>query len=145
MATLAVLPIPMTMQTPFFDNGAPENPKQYGVLTIDANCNNQVLSPVLLFDDNNGTVLPVIPTPSTFTGSVRQKFQFTVNGGLGQQAYRISLKITGSVTAAPIIYQSDIYAMVLADYRTSWDSYWQKMSVDQSKIAKNIWFDITST
>ena len=141
---LVQLPISMTLQTPYMDFGAPNNPKQFNTLTIDANPNGQTLYPVLLFDDNNGTVTPVTPSPSSFTGTVRGKFQFTVNSGFGQQAYRIAMQITAAATAAPIVYQADLYAAELADSRAGYDTYWVKMGADESKIVKQGFFDYTT-
>ena len=43
---------------------------------------------VRCIDDNNGNVAPVMPSPATFTGTARNKYQFKINGGQGQQAYR---------------------------------------------------------
>ena len=142
---LVQLPIPMTLQTPYLDQGAPNNQKQYNVLTIDANPNGQTITPLLLFDDNNGNVASVAPSPATFTGSNRAKFQFQVNAGQGQQAYRISLQLSSSVVAAPEIYQADIYAAVLADVRSSYDTYLIKVAGDESGIVKQGFFDYTST
>jgi len=138
------LPIAVDLLTPYNDQSAPNNEKQYNVLVIDANPNGQTLSVRLLFDDNNGTVSPVTPSPAVFTGSVRDKFNFQINAGDGQEAYRVALEITGSVTSAPVIYQADLYAAVLPDWRTSYDSYWIKFSVDESKLVKQGYFDYTS-
>ena len=57
----------------------------------------------------------------------------------------MSLVHTMAVTVAPTFYQENIYAAVLADYRTSFDTYWLKLSTDQSKIVKQCYFDYTST
>jgi hypothetical protein len=142
---LVELPIPVTAQTSYSDQKAPNNQKQYNVLTIDANPGGQTITPVLLFDDNNGSVLPVTPTPSTFTGAIRNKFQFQINAGQGQQAYRVSLQLSWSSTIAPEIYQADIYAAMLTDVRSSLDSYWIKFGTDGFKITKQIYIDYTST
>jgi len=137
-------PIAWKAQTPYGDQGAPNNPKQYNVLAIDANPNGQVISQVLLFDDNNGNVAPVIPSPSTFTGTKRDKFQFQINGGAGQQAYRVGLQLSAAVTAAPEIYQADLYAAVLTDARSSYDSYWLNLGAAESKLVKQAFFDYTT-
>lgn len=142
---LVQLPIPVTAQTSYSDQGAPNNQKQYNVLTIDANPAGQTITPLLLFDDNNGNVAPVTPSPSTFTGANRQKFQFQVNAGAGQQAYRASLQLSWAGTVAPEIYQADIYAAMLTDVRSSLDSYWLKFGTDGFKVVKQGYFDITST
>lgn len=141
---LVQLPVPVSAQTPYLDQGAPNNPKQYSVLTIDANPNGQTLTPFLLFDDNNGTVLPAALDPASFTGAVRAKFQFKINADLGQQAYRCSLGVSGSVLAAPVLYQANVYADVLADLRAGFDSYWQRFGTDGSKFAKQVFADYTS-
>ena len=142
--SLVTTPIPFTMQTPFTDQGAPNNEKQYQALTLDVNPNGQTLSVTLLFDDG-GAIFPVNPTPATITGYVRAKFEFQINAGLGQQAYRISLQISGSVTAAPIIYQAEVYAAILADQRTSHDTYQMKVAGGESGIVKQCFCDYTST
>jgi len=142
---LVELPIPVVAQTSYSDQKAPNNQKQYNVLTIDANPGGQTITPVLLFDDNNGSVLPVTPTPATFTGTIRNKFQFQINAGQGQQAYRASLQLSWSSTIAPEIYQADIYAAMLTDVRSSLDSYWIKFGTDGFKVTKQGYWDYTST
>ena len=137
-------PIALDLQLPYLDMAAPNNQKQFNTVTIDANPNGQNLNLQLLFDDNNGSVAPI--DLGTFTGAIRDKFHFTINDGEGQQAYRISPVITGSVTSAPIIYQADIEAAVLPDQRSSYDSYWSRLGVgDESKLVKQGYFDLTST
>jgi hypothetical protein len=138
-------PINLTLETPYLDFGAPNNQKQINALTLDINPNGQTITPLLLFDDNNGSVPPVTPSPAIITGTGRQKFNLQINEGLGQQAYRVSVQLTASVTAAPIIYQADIYQAVLADQTSSWDSYWKAFNSDQTKLIKQIYLDITST
>ena len=142
---LVQLPISVTAQTSYSDQKAPNNQKQYNVLTIDANPAGQTITPLLLFDDNNGSVASVATTPPTFTGSGRAKFQFQINAGAGQQAYRASLQVSWSGTSAPEIHQADIYAAILTDVRSSLDSYWIKFNTDGFKVIKQGWFDYTST
>jgi hypothetical protein len=138
-------PIPITLQTPYLDVGAPNNQKQFNVLTIDANPNGQILTPTLLFDGNNGNVATVIPSPATFTGLVRNKFVFQIAAGFGQQAYEISLQIAGNVIAAPILYQAEMYAAVLADQRSSYDTYWVTLSnTNETKLVKQCFVDYTT-
>lgn len=140
---LAQQPIPMNLQLPFIDIGAPNNQKNFNILTVDAAPNGQSIGLQLLFDDDNGSV-PSITLPN-FTGTIRQKFQFIINGGLGQQAYKISPKFTANVVAAPIIYQADIEAAILAAQTDSWDSYWIKFNSDESKLLKQGFFDYTTS
>jgi hypothetical protein len=140
---LIEVPISMELQLPYLDQGAINNQKQFNTLTIDANPNGQIITPQLLFDDNNGSVAPI--TLPSFTGSIREKFQFIINAGKGQQAYKVSPLITANVTVAPILYQMDIEAAILPDQRTSYDSYQQKFGTDESKLVKQGYFDLTST
>jgi len=140
---LVEVPIAMNLQLPYIDFGSINNPKQINVLTIDADPNNQIITPQLLFDDNNGTVSPI--TLPSFTGPIRDKFQFTINAGLGQQAYKVSPLLTAAVTAAPVFYQMNIEAAVLPDRRTSYDSYQHKFGTDESKLVKQGYYDVTST
>jgi hypothetical protein len=135
--------IPFNIQTPYYDQSMIDNQKQYNMVEVDANTNNQVLTLTLLFDDNDGTIAPIILP--TFTGPKRQKFQFIVNSGFGQQAYRMSVKLTASVLVAPIIYQMEMHAVPLAEQLNSYDIYWIKFGTDESKLVKQGYFDYTST
>jgi hypothetical protein len=78
----------------------------------------------------------------------KKQFQVTLPGapaGSGVQAYSMSIQHTMAVTVAPTFYQENIYAAVLADYRTSFDTYWLKFGTDESKIVRQCYFDYTST
>ena len=138
---LVETPISFTLQTPYLDMGSPNNQKQFNVFTIDANPNGQSLSLTLLWDDG-GTISPI--SLGTFTGATRQKFLFILNSGAGQQAYRVSIQITGSVTVAPEIYQASFHAAILPEQVQSYDSYWHKFGTDESKLVKQGYFDYTS-
>jgi hypothetical protein len=140
---LAQDPIAMDLQLPYLDLGSINNQKQFNVLSIDANPNNQEIDVQLLFDDDNGSVAPI--DLGTFTGAIRDKYQFVINSGLGQRAYRISPVFTADVTAAPILYQANIEAAVLADQRSSYDSYQHKFGTDESKLVKECYFDYTTS
>jgi hypothetical protein len=135
-------PIAMELQLPYLDLGSINNQKQFNVLTIDADPNNQEIDVQLLFDDDNGSVAPI--DLGTFTGPVRQKFEFIINGGEGQEAYKISPLITASVTSAPVIYQANIEAAVLPDHRSSYDSYWISFNTSESKLLKQLYIDYTT-
>jgi hypothetical protein len=137
---LVVNPIPISIQTPYFDQGAPNNQKQYNVLTVDANTANQILTVFLLFDDGTTTL-----NLGTIQSTARKKFQLLVQDGFGQEAYRVALKITGAVTSAPIIYQADIHYAILPEQRSSYDSYWINFGQDESNLVKQGYFDYTST
>jgi hypothetical protein len=131
--------IPIAPQTPYSDQGAPNNQKQFNVVTIDANTANQILTIYLLFDDGTAFV-----NLGTIQSTTRTKFQLLLNAGLGQQAYRVSLLITGATTSAPIIYQADIHYAMLPEQRSSYDSYWVNFGQDESNLVKQAYFDYTS-
>lgn len=139
---LTQIPIHMSIQTPYLDQNLPNNQKQYNALTIDADTNGQDILVTLLFDDDDGSVLPIVV--GTINGALRTKFNLKINNGLGQEAYRVSLKLTANVKVAPILYQADIDAAPLADQRSSLDSYWIKFGRDESKLVKQGYFDYTT-
>ena len=112
------------------------------MMTVDANPRGQTLTLELLFDDDNGSIASI--TLPTFTGTTRQKFQFTIKSGFGQQAYRMSAELSGS-DCAPIIYQMEVQAAELAAQLNSYDTYWIKFGTDESKLVKQGYFDYTST
>lgn len=131
--------IDLNLQTPYLDQNMPNNQKQYNGVTIDANTAGQTLTVSLIFDDGITTLVL-----GTIESTIRQKFQLSVNEGLGEEAYRVSLNITGPVVDAPIIYGADIHAAPLAEQRSSYDSYWIKFGSDESKLIKQGYFDYTS-
>lgn len=137
---LVQTPIALNLQTPFNDMGAPNNQKQFNVLTFDANTAGQTLNISLIFDDTGPTL-----DLGNVTSNAREKFQLKINDGLGQQAYRMSVKITGPTVVAPILYQLDIHAAILAEQRSSYDSYWIKFGQDESKLVKQGYYDYTSS
>ena len=132
-------PINVEIQTPYFDMGKPHNPKQWNEFEFDVNTQGQNLDSTLYFD--NGNISLGLSAVNT---STRQKVELFVNGGAGEQAYRCSVYATIQVTTAPILYQMDMYAAVLAEYSASIDSYWLKFGTEESKIVKQGYFDYTS-
>lgn len=139
-ASLVKTPIVCTVQLPYQDLGAPHFAKNWNILELDANTQNQALTTNALFDD--GAIQLIL---SNVTSASRQKLQIPINSGQGQQGYRISLKHTISVTAAPILYQEDIYSATLAAYRYSFDTYWILGGSNLHKLVKQCVFDYTST
>jgi hypothetical protein len=96
--------------------------------------------------DNGLTVQPSPTlTPASVSAGQRQKFEIAVNSGSGQIGYRASITLSGSFTVAPILYQMDIGAAVLAESRASFDSYWIKFGVEESKLVKQLYLDYTSS
>jgi hypothetical protein len=133
-------PINVVIQHPYRDLGKPHDPKQWNGLETDCNTQNQVLTTTLLFDDGSIS----IPLATINTGTNRRKAELIVNEGDGQKAYRASILHTIQVTTAPILFQEDIHAAILAEVQASYDSYFIKMGTDQSKFIKQGWFDYNS-
>lgn len=136
---LVKTPINIAIQTPYKDLGAPNNPKQWNMFETDVNTQGQAMTTTLLFEDGQVSV-PL----ANVTTTQRNKVPLQVNGGDGEQAYRASIRHTMAVTVAPIIYQEDIYACVLADYNNAMDTYWIKFGTDTSKFVKQGYFDYTA-
>jgi hypothetical protein len=57
----------------------------------------------------------------------------------------MSIKHTMAVTVAPTLFQENIYAAILADYRTSFDSYWQKAGINELKLWKEGYYDYSAS
>ena len=139
---LVETPINLTIQLPFKDLGSPHFPKQWNVLETDVNTQNQSLQTSLIF---NTEPQQTIVLPAINSGTVRQKLQQQISDGTqgadGYEAYAMSILHTMAVITAPILFQENVYAAVLADYRSSFDSYWQKSSSDELKLWKEGYFD----
>ena len=148
--SLVQTPIHLVPQTPYHDLGKPHFPKQWNMLEGDYNTQNQPIQTTLLFNTEPPTSLTL---PAADTGTVRDKVQFQIPAvasasnplASGVEAYAMSIQHEMYVTVAPTLYQEDIYAVVLADRRTSWDSYWQKAQGDLLALVKDGYFDYTST
>lgn len=140
--SLVQVPVNLAIQLPYKDVGKPHFPKQFNVLETDANTQNQELQTTLFFNTEPVTELVL---PAVNSGSVRQKLQQEINDGDGQQAYAMSILHTMAVTTAPTLFQENIYAALLADYRTSFDSYWQKAGINELKLWKEGYFDYSAT
>jgi len=149
--TLAKLPVQMIIQSPFYDLGKPHYPKQWNMLETDCNTFSQTMLTQMIFN----TEPPVtIPLAAINTGNLRDKVQLIVSepagffpnqgGGDGFEAYSASIRHTISVTTAPILYQENVYAAMLADPNVNFDTYWIKLGSDESKIIKQGYFDYTS-
>jgi hypothetical protein len=140
--SLVQFPIQLDIQTPYRDLGKPHFPKQWNVLETDVNTEGQNMNTTLWFDSGESAEI-VLPTQNA--GTQRQKIQQQINGGEGNQSYSMSIQHTMGVTVAPTFYQENVYAALLADYRSSWDSYWQKFGIDLLKLVKEAYFDYSAT
>jgi hypothetical protein len=137
---LAEGPININLQTSYSFQSAPEKLKNYNSPQIDCNLNGGTLSANLLFNDGQITV-PL----GTFSNTQRGKINFPpINGGDGQQAYKVSLQIVGSVSAFAFLFQASIEAIVLPRTRQTLDTYDLNLGVLESKQAKNLWWQVSA-
>ena len=81
----------------------------------------------------------------TVTTTERERVNLNVNGGLGFQAYKCSLLLTGSGIAPILLYQAKIRAIPLAETRQSLDSYWLKQGTAESKACRQLYLDYNSS
>jgi hypothetical protein len=142
---LVKTPINLTIQHPYRDLGKPHQAKNWNMLETDCNTQNQVLNTTLLFEDGSIS----IPLATINTGTNRVKAELIVTGagedeGGGQEAYRASILHTIAVTTAVTLYQEAIHAALLVEERASWECYWVKFGTDDSKFAKESYWDYTS-
>jgi hypothetical protein len=134
--TFVPTPIPFTMQTAQMDMEAPKAFKQYNELTLDMDTSGQDVNISLVFD-NGATILAI----GKFNCSGRQQVQINVNNGQGQRSQNVGLLITGNATAPVTLYEVSIRALVEAEFRRSFDSYWLKYGTDEWKTGKQGWFE----
>jgi len=137
--TLILNPIVINLQTPYLNQGAGELQKNYVELQLDINTGGQNVTVTLLFNDGQSSL-----SLGTVNTSVRQKVNLPINSGNGQQAYKISLQITGNVSASIFVYQAAIRWLPLAMVRRSWDSFKLRLGTDESKVAKQVYIEATT-
>jgi hypothetical protein len=136
---LAAGPIAINLQTAYNFQSSPANQKQYNAIVIDCNLAGQTLSVSALFNDGEVT-LPL----GTISNSTRGKINLPVLAGLGQQAYKISLQITGNLSAFAYLYQAAVEALVLPRTRKTFDSYDCNLGGTDSKIARDAFFQYSA-
>ena len=133
-------PIAMTVQSGYNNQGSPEVQKNYQELTLDVNTNGQNLTATLMFDD--GQVTQTIGVVNT---SQRQKVNLNLNNGLGFTYYKASLVLTAAWSLQGYIYQASIKALAMAKTRKSMDTFWLRQGCDGNKLAKDSFWEFTST
>lgn len=138
--TVTVQAIGINLQTPYDDQGMPSLTKSYQELTLDINTQGQAITVTLLFEDGRFS-FPI----GTVNTNVRQKVNFNLNNSLGYEYYKVSLQLSGNVTAFPYIYQCSLKSLPLAKTRKSFDSFWLNLGTDESKVIKQVYFEYTST
>jgi len=138
--SLTQVPITMNLQTLYTDFGNPASTKSFQELTLDINTNGQNVSVSLMFED--GQVTQLIGNVNTV---IREKVNFSLNAGNGFEYYKVSVLITGNVSAAVYVYQIGLKALPLAKTRKVMDSFWLRLSQDSNSIAKDSFWEFTST
>lgn len=133
-------PISIALQTGFQNQGMPDIQKNYNELTLDVNTAGQNLVASLVFDDGEFSVVL-----GNFTNAQRGKINFNLNSGEGYSYYKVQLVITGSVAQRVYLYQCSIKALPLAKTRKSFDTYNLNCGGPDSKYAKDIYIQYSST
>jgi len=133
-------PIAITLQTPYNDGGSAAFQKNYNELVIDAETGGNDVLATLLFND--GEFSETIGTVNT---TQRQRVNLNLNNGDGFEAYKVSLQLTGAGTSRIFLYQCALRSIVLAQTRKSYDSWWLKLSTAESKVIKQVYFDIQAS
>ena len=135
------VPINLTLQTAYLDLGKPHYQKQWNMMEIDVNTAGQNLNTELLFFTEPPTSLVLAVT----NNATRNKVELAIENAEGYPAYSAALLFTMAVTTAPYFYQSNIYALTLADFRNSFDTYVLNLGNGESKVVKQIYIEYTST
>jgi hypothetical protein len=133
-------PIAFTLQTQFMDqsDADPTNAKKFKVyneVTLDWDTGNTGVTVTALFDGGLTSV-----ALGFFSQNGRGQTQIKINNGAGQQSQNIALKLvcSGSVTTPVTLYKVHVRAVVQAEYRTSWDTWWIGEGSDEWKLYKQI-------
>jgi len=137
---LTQVPISMTLQTPFSDQGLPAVQKNYIHCLIDCDTGGAEITITLFFNDGEESLVL-----GTITTTERQRINLPINDGLGVQAYKVSVQISGAVEAQTYIYQAGIQYVSLAITRRDFDSYWLSFSDAESKVLKQVFWDYQAT
>lgn len=132
-------PIAMNFQTPYTDFGLPAVQKNVVHFVADVNTNGQTLSVTLFFNDGESSRFI-----GTLKNTERGRINLPIANGVGLQAYKVSVNITGNVKQQVYLYQSGIQYVALGITRQDWDTYWLSGSQAASKICKTIFFDFQS-
>lgn len=132
--------IPIDLLTPYNNQGSPDIQKNYNELTMDVNTQGQTLTATLLFDDGEFSI-----NLGTFSNTQRGKINFSLNSGDGYTFYKVALQLTGNLSQFVYIYQCSIKAIPVAKTRRTFDTYKLNLGTEDSKFAKNSWWDYNST
>ena len=134
--------IVVTLQTPAMDQNFPKNNKIYNELVVDLDTGGAQVSIILIFNYGTNSQFPSSTYPVLTNG--RQQMTISLNSGNGYTALNVSLQVlTQSGTSGALfhIYEWHIKAAVDAEFRTSYDSYWDKFGTDEPKMVKQGYFE----
>ncbi len=147
---LVQTPVTIRSRTPYIDLGRPHFPKQWNMLEGDYDTQDQPIQTTLYFKGEEDFSV-ALPAQNLGAGRSKYQFQLPTPGSAsdplasGIEAYSMSVQHEMAVTVAPTLFQEDVYAILLADERTSFDTYWQKFEGDYLGIfPKNIYCDYTA-
>jgi hypothetical protein len=133
-------PVSINLQTAYNFTGSPANQKQYQNLQLDCNTNGATVTVSLLFNDGQESLVL-----GTANNTERGKICFPVNAGDGQRAYKVSMMVTGEVSQWCYLYQASLEPLVLPVTRRSIDTFNLRLGIEDSKIAKNIWWEYSAS
>src|SRR6185437_15476938 len=133
-------PINFRLQSALTDNGAAKAFKVYNEFTLDADTGGNPVIPTLL-TDSGATSTDLSPV----TTSQREQSQDNINNGLGLLSQNAGLVLTGasSATGAVYLYELHLRAVLEAEYRRSFDTYWLEFGTSEFKICKQMWLEYT--
>lgn len=128
--------IAFQLQTAQMDLESPKAFKNFNELTIDANLNGNTVNVFLVFD-NGATVV----SAGTISGTGRSQYQININNGQGTRSLNVGLLLTGSTKSVIYLNEIHIRAVVEAEFRRSFDSYWLRQGVENWKVWKQGWLE----
>lgn len=129
------------VQSPQFDQGSPKAFKNYTEFTLDFDSGGQDVNVYLLLDSGQ-----TVKSLGIINSKGRAQVQVTINGGAGFSSQNAGIKLTGAALTAPVyVYKAHLRAIIQAEFRTSYDSYWMNFGTEEYKLVKEGWFEYTST
>ena len=133
-------PVSFRLETPATDNGQKKAFKVYNELTLDADTQGQAVTPALLVNSLQTTV-----SLGSASSTGRAQSQVNVNSGLGTLSLNAALVVSGSTVGnQPItLYELHLRAILEAEYRRSFDTYWLEDATPEFKLQKQTWITYT--
>lgn len=137
-------PIAFQFQSPALDQGYSRNNKIYTELTIDLDTSGQsgsgiTISALVIFD--LGMTTENVFGPFVLSSNGRSQIPLLFNNGEAYAARTVTVSVDGVVVAPVHLYGIHIKAAVDAEYRLSYDSYWDKFGTDEPKFIKQCYLE----